>query len=290
MHGGMVKSERVEFVPGEVTLVGDRYQAPQPHGLALLLHGGGQTRHSWSHTARVLAQRGWTTIALDARGHGESGWSPSGAYTSDAFVADLRGVVATLPERPALIGASLGGLTSLLAEGEHGPLARALVLVDVVPRIERAGVERIFRFMRQHLDGFASLEEVAAAVQAYNPHRKRSPQLEGLKKNVRQRADGRWYWHWDPAMLERPMDDASRATSTERLLRAADRVRVPTLVVRGGESDVVSRHGVQELLERLENGRAVDVDAAGHMVAGDDNDAFTRAIDEHLRAIAAPAA
>jgi pimeloyl-ACP methyl ester carboxylesterase len=288
MHGGIVSSERVEFVPGEVTLVGDRYVSPRPHGVALLLHGGGQTRHSWSHTAKVLAERGWTTIALDARGHGESGWAESGDYTADAFVSDLRGVIATLEEAPVLIGASLGGLTSLLAEGEFGPLSRSLVLVDVVPRVERAGVERIFRFMRQHLDGFASLEEVAAAVQAYNPHRKRSGQLEGLKKNVRQRADGRWYWHWDPAMLSRPMDDASRATSTDRLLRAAARVRVPTLVVRGGESDVVSQHGVQELLDRLADGRAVDVQATGHMVAGDDNDAFTRAIDDHLRSLGGP--
>lgn len=275
-------AERIELERGGLKLVADRYMPNAPRGIALLLHGGGQTRHSWSQTARVLASAHWITISIDARGHGESGWAVDGDYGADAFVDDLQHVVASLPRPPVLIGASLGGMTALLAEGERGPLARSLVLVDVVPRVEQAGVERIFRFMKQHLDGFASLEEVAAAVRAYNPHRKRPAQLDGLKKNVHQRADGRWYWHWDPALLRRSSDDPGRAHATCRLLAAADRVRIPTLIVRGGESDVVSPGGVQELLARLHDGRYVDVDAAGHMVAGDENDAFTRAIVDHL--------
>ena len=280
-----IRPERVQLEGRGVALVGERWASERPCGLALLLHGGGQTRHSWSRTAAALTCEGWTTLSLDARGHGESGWAADGDYTADALVDDLELVVRSLATPPVLIGASMGGLTALLAEGERGPLARSLVLVDVVPRVERAGVERIMRFMTQHLDGFASLEEVAQAVHAYNPHRARPTQLDGLKKNVRQQADGRWYWHWDPALMRRDLDEPTRAVNTERLLVAASHVRVPTLVVRGGRSDVVSVAGVEELLERLPNGRYVDVEAAGHMVAGDENDAFTRSIVEHLASL-----
>lgn len=280
-----VVAERIELAGSGVTIVGDRYESRAPRGIALLLHGGGQTRHSWSGSARVLARAGWTTLALDARGHGDSGWAVDGDYSAGALVDDLERVVRTLSEPPVLIGASMGGLTSLLAEGERAPLARSLVLVDVVPRVELAGVQRILQFMTGHLDGFATLEDVAAAVHAYNPRRTRPTQLEGLKKNVRQRADGRWYWHWDPALVRNRMDETTRAVATERLLTAAARIVVPTLVVRGSKSDVVSEAGVRELLQLLPDGRYVDVAGAGHMVAGDENDAFTSAIVDHLASL-----
>jgi pimeloyl-ACP methyl ester carboxylesterase len=285
MEPAEIEPERVELLGRGTTLVADRFRSEPSRGVVLLLHGGGQTRHSWSGTASALARAGWTTLSLDARGHGESSWAEDGDYTADALVDDLERVIRTLPEPPILVGASMGGLTALLAEGERGPLARCLVLVDIVPRVEREGVKRILRFMTQHLDGFASLEEVAAAVQAYNPQRQRPTQLEGLKKNVRLHPDGRWRWHWDPALMRNRMDEPTRAVATDRLLAAAERVRAPTLVVRGGRSDVVSIEGVQELLGRLPDGRYIDVEAAGHMVAGDENDAFTRSIVTHLAAL-----
>lgn len=272
--------ERAEFRGCGVQLAGELWRGQNPIGTAVLLHGGGQTRHSWSGTAEALARAGWTTLALDARGHGESQWAPDGTYGLDLYVEDLALVLQTLPERPVLIGASLGGLTALVAEGERGPLARALVLVDIVPRVQLAGVQRIHDFMTAHLDGFASLEEVARAVEAYNPTRKRRSDLEGLKKNVRLRADGRWYWHWDPALLT--PSPGGRGLPVERMLHAARNVHVPTLVVRGGLSDVVSQEGVDELLAALPRGASVAVDAAGHMVAGDENTSFAQAIANYL--------
>src|SRR5262245_37741757 len=110
----------------------------------LLLHGGGQTRHAWGGTAAALAARGWYALALDLRGHGESAWAPDGDYRLEAFVADLVAVATSLARRPALVGASLGGLASLVAEGEaKAPLAAALVLVDIAPQVQPAGVDRI---------------------------------------------------------------------------------------------------------------------------------------------------
>ena len=277
-----VSTERIEFAGDGVHLVGDRWsgESDQP-GTLLFLHGGGQTRHSWRHSAARFAEQGWTSLTLDTRGHGDSQWAPDGDYTMNALVADLRAVLTQLEEPPVLVGASLGGMTSLLVEGEHPGSARALVLVDVVPRLEPEGVERIRSFMTSRPDGFATLEEVAEAVRAYTPERTRPVNVEGLKKNLRFE-DGRWYWHWDPAFLtagEEPRRDVDHA----RLSRAAAGIEVPTLVVHGRHSDVVSQQGIDELLEVLPHARTADVSDAGHMVAGDDNDVFTSRLAGFLR-------
>jgi pimeloyl-ACP methyl ester carboxylesterase len=273
-----------------VRLTGDRWPAAaqgglREHGVVLLLHGGGQTRHSWSGTARSIAGQGWTAVAADARGHGDSDWAADGDYSIDALIADLAAVVsAVVPaggERPVLVGASMGGMTSLVGQGERGDLARALVLVDIVPTAEPAGVRRIMDFMSARPEGFGSLEEVAGAVRAYNPHRSRPVRAEGLRKNVRLGPDGRWHWHWDPAFLK-VGDEPSRAVNENRARDAAAQVRVPTLLVRGGQSDIVSEEGVTELLSLIPGAHYVNVPATGHMVAGDDNDVFTKRISGFL--------
>ena len=139
--------------------------------IVLLLHGGGQTRHAWADTARTIAGAGYCAITLDARGHGESDWCAQGDYSTESLVADLNAVIHSLPTAPIIVGASMGGLTSMLALGENASLpCSALVLVDVAPRLEQQGVRRIIEFMRRHQDGFDSLEQVRDAIAAYNPH------------------------------------------------------------------------------------------------------------------------
>ena len=128
----------------------------------VLFHGGGQTRHAWGTTLEVLGQR-WYAFSVDLRGHGDSAWAPDGDYGLDAFADDVREVARSFDRPPVLVGASLGGISSLtaVAENQGEPLARAIVLVDIAPRIERDGVDRIGEFMTSHLDGFESLEEDA---------------------------------------------------------------------------------------------------------------------------------
>lgn len=248
----------------------------------VLLHGGGQTRHSWDRSAAALAQRGYEVYSLDLRGHGDSDWAPDKNYALGAFVGDLTGFLKTIDAKPILIGASLGGITSLCAVGEHPGIATALVLVDVVVDVEPAGIDRIKKFMTDHVDGFATLEEVADAVAAYNPERKRPRNLDGLRKNVRQHDDGRWYWHWDPAFITSDDDEPRRHTDPARLAAAAREVTVPTLIVRGGKSDVVSDAGIAGMRKLVPHAEVTDVSAAGHMVAGDDNQVFAAAIETFL--------
>jgi peroxiredoxin len=246
--------------------------------------GGGQTRHAWGSTARVLAERGWHVYRVDLRGHGESDWPDDGDYGPEAFAGDVYEIARAMPEPPVLVGASLGGIASMVAIGTHEePIARGLVLVDVAPKIEQDGAMRIGAFMSEHLeDGFGSLEEVADAVAAYNPHRPRPTDLSGLKKNVRQREDGRWVWHWDPRFMKGKLgsQDETRASLVHegRLQDAARHITIPTLLVRGRVSDLLSEEGAQDLLRLVPHAEYVDVEGAGHMVAGDKNDLFNDAI------------
>lgn len=258
---------------------------PRDGAPVVLLHGGGQTRHAWGRAFRRLADAGYRVLSYDARGHGESAWDPQGDYTTDALVADLRAVIATLDAPPALVGASMGGITSLATIGEaEASIARALVLVDVAPHIERKGVARIRDFMTGHPDGFADLDEAADAVAAYNPSRPRPKDPSGLMKNLRTGDDGRLYWHWDPKIISERFDEhaAYLETFEARMTAAARNIRVPTLLVRGGASDVVSPEGARKLRALIPHARVEDIASAGHMVAGDRNDAFNDVICDFL--------
>jgi pimeloyl-ACP methyl ester carboxylesterase len=289
----LLADHRVEIVD-TLALSGD-VAGPAEGAPVILLHGGGQTRHSWHHTRDALADRGRRVYNMDLRGHGESAWAPDGNYTLDAFSADVRAVARAAcagdPHQrlPALVGASLGGISSLAAIGEvDEPVASALVLVDVAPNIEQAGADRIGAFMLSHMrDGFASLDEVADAIAAYNPHRPRPTNLEGLKKNLRER-DGRWYWHWDPAFMvgKQGGTDETRSIIHPVRLEAAARAiaerNVRTLLVRGRQSDLLSVEGAEAFRALVPHAEYVDVAGAGHMVAGDRNDAFNSAVVEFL--------
>ena len=246
----------------------------------LFLHGGGQTRASWKSSLASVAALGFRAIAYDARGHGESDWSPDGDYRLDAFASDLGSILDALRKPTILIGASLGGITSLLHLSERqSPWVRGLVLVDVAPRINPTGVKRILDFMAANPDGFASIEEAAVAVRAYNPGRTRTATTSGLATNLRKR-DGRYFWHWDPAFLEDRQTE--RESLQSRLDAAARRITMPALLIHAGRSDVVTEAEVRHLQELVPHCRYQRIEKAGHMVSGDANTVFNDAIEEFL--------
>ncbi len=215
----------------------------------LFMHGGGQTRHAWGKTAEILAGQGWKAVTLDLRGHGDSEWSEKGDYSFTSLAADCIAVCDELGKAPVLVGASMGGVTAILAEGgSDRDVAAALVVVDITGRANPEGVERIRTFMESGFDGFATLDDAAAAIAAYTPNRPKRVNPAGLMKVLRQRADGRWYWHWDPKMLSRaqqrgaaaraggsfrgrierhPRADAARARRRERHRYRRGRPRLP---------------------------------------------------------------
>jgi pimeloyl-ACP methyl ester carboxylesterase len=178
-----------------------------------------------------------------------------------------------------LVGASIGGVVGLIIASEHPEEVSGLILVDAVARGDEAGMQEIGAFMRSAPDGFTSPEEAADAVAAYLPHRKRPRNPAGLLKNLRLREDGRYVWHWDPAFLQR---DGSNRPDPDRLEAAARKLSIPTLLIRGALSRVVSPEGARAFLDLVPHAEFVDVAGADHMVAGDDNDRFNAATFDFL--------
>jgi pimeloyl-ACP methyl ester carboxylesterase len=266
-------------VQGGMSIVGD-VMGPVDGQPVLLLHGGGQTRGSWKGSIETLAAIGYRTYSIDARGHGDSDRSPDGDYTIEAFCSDLLAIIRQIGTPPILIGASLGGVVSLLAAGEGGPaVARALVLVDVGARTNPYGVARIQAFMRANPDGFASLDEAADAVARYATDRPRPSSTKGLERNLRKIGD-RYYWHWDERFLD--SWHPSHRAAIDRLERAARQLAIPVLIVHAAHSDVMGQEEVDHLRALVPHAEYVRVDNASHMVVGDKNSEFNDDILDFL--------
>lgn len=244
-------------------------------------HGFGQSRHAWARAAEAFAAHGWRTATFDARGHGDSDRAVDAGYLLEHFVDDLVDLARSFAEPPVLVGASMGGLLGMAAAGEVRPVPfRALVLVDITPRWETGGVERMLDFMRAHPQGFTSLDEAADEVAAYLPQRRRRKGRHELAQLLRRGADGRFRWHWDPAMIDIVAREGAR--HQQRLMDDARAIDVPVLLVSGGRSDVVSAATVAEFMHAVPHARHVEIAHATHTLAGDDNAAFAAAIEPFL--------
>lgn len=255
----------------------------------ILAHGGGQTRRAWKRISTLLAGHGFRAIAIDLRGHGDSEWANDGAYDIADFASDLVAISARLDSRPAVIGASLGGLAGIVAEGQLAPGSFAsLTLVDITPQMEATGVARVVGFMAAHArEGFASPDEAARVISEYLPHRPSRKATAGLAHYLREKPDGRYYWHWDPAFIDGVMrrhaqngelDDHGRS----ELSSAATKLSLPVHLVRGGSSDLVSPEAVAHFRNLVPHAAYSDIADATHMVVGDQNDVFGSAIADFL--------
>ncbi|MBD8524970.1 alpha/beta fold hydrolase [Pseudomarimonas arenosa] len=267
--------------PDGVRLAFDHWPNPGPG--VLFAHGFGQTRGAWCATATRLAAIGYDVRALDARGHGDSDWLPEGGqYAMQQFIEDLEASAAEL-RSPWLVGASMGGLLGIAAQSRTRCFA-GLILVDIAPRWDARGVARILDFMEAFPDGFASLNHAADAIAGYLPHRERKTE-QALRAVLRQDSSGRWRWHWDPRML----NAIGRAGEQHQhaLIEAARQIEVPVLLISGGRSDLIGEAEVAHFLELVPHAQHRRIEQATHMVAGDQNDAFTDAIVEFLPPVTA---
>jgi pimeloyl-ACP methyl ester carboxylesterase len=274
-------------LPGADLILRADAEGPDSGAPVVLFHGGGQTRGAWGKTVSALAARGFRAYAVDMRGHGESDWAEAGDYRIEAFADDLRHIVYHLGRPAFLVGASLGGLAAMLAAGEAPRLdPLGVVLVDVSPNLLPEGVGVILGFMRATMAGFDSVEAAADAIAAYLPHRPRPSDLSGLRKNLKLGADGSYHWHWDPRTLDHIVDPVQM---NRRLDAAAVQIACPALLIRGAESELVTKAAAADFMNLFPRGRVVDIPNARHMVAGDSNTAFRDELVSFITAVGAGA-
>ena len=254
--------------------------------LVILLHGGGQTRHAWRDTGKKLAEAGYHSVALDLRGHGDSEWHADGDYSIRAYKDDLVSIINEIGKPARLVGASLGGMASLVLAGDeiNSDLCTALIMVDIGIYPDPVGSDRFVSFMLSGDKGFDSLENVAKSISDYLPHRKKPKDLEGLKKNLRLKSDGRYYWHWDPRFIRRRPGSRDRRYF-DLQLKAAEKVTIPTLLIRGALSDVVTMEDVDYFLSVISHAKFVEIENAAHMIAGDRNDIFAEEAIKFLKSL-----
>lgn len=253
----------------------------------VLLHGGGQTRRSWTRVARSLHDAGYRTIRYDARGHGDSAWLADGDYSVAAQAADLAAVLdGVAPERAVLVGASIGGIVALHLAARTSHAFSAVVLVDVTLRAAPAGAEELLGFLTRSLVGFDCEEEAADVVAEAFSSRPERPEPAGVACSLRPRADGRLRWHWDPLIVGEPgRPRLPDMTATERLVRTRP-VAVPVLLMRGGASTLVDQEGVDHLRGLVPQLAEVVIPDVGHMLVAEANDQFGVALLQYLAALA----
>lgn len=266
----------------EIRLAADM-QGKEGRPVVLFLHGAGQTGRSWSATARACADVGYRSVSVDTRGHGESDWAPDGDYLQETLAQDVAALVEAMPGSPVIVGASMSGMASMIAVGRGiAPTVRALVLVDIAPTFRPGGADRITGFMQANPNGFATVEEAADTLSRYNPNRPRPSDLSGLRRTLRE-IDGRYFWHWDPRLFgSAGIQVPLAAPGIEELAR---RIAIPTLLIRGANSDLIQEADIAAMQALVPHSRFVDIAGAGHMVVGDHNDAFSAAVFAFLREV-----
>lgn len=247
----------------------------------LALHGFAQTCHSWDFVALSLCDR-FRVIALDQRGHGDSDWAPDGDYSPETQQADIAGVVDALGlEDFVLMGLSMGGRNSFTYAANHPDKIKALVIVDAAPQTQRGGGENIRNFVQQD-DELDSIDAFVERVLEFNPRRAPEQVRGSIRHNLKQLPNGKWTWKYDKRLRAPDRRMGADPETVQRLWGYVESLQCPTLVVRGGESDVVALDTAEEMFRRIPNGRLTTVEGAGHLVMGDRPAGFQKAVTEFL--------
>ncbi len=261
----VVRREDVEVAPGRRLSALVWGEAPAE---LVLLHGGAQNAHTWDTVALAL---GRPLVAIDLPGHGHSDAPAHGSLGVRSNATDVATTIRKLaPEASAVVGMSLGGLTTVALADQHPELVRRVVLVDVTPKVEGPGAAAIVAFVNGP-ESFADFDELLARTMEFNPTRSESSLRRGILHNALQRDDGSWVWRYRRFTDGDDVGSVEKAIPTEDLWDAVGRIEVPLMLVRGMRvGSVVDDEAEAELLRRLPAARVEHVAEAGHSVQGDD--------------------
>ncbi len=258
-----VERRAVEVAPGQ-RVSGLVWGQREPE--LVLLHGGAQNAHTWDTVALAL---GRPLVALDLPGHGRSDWRDDHDYGPRRNAEAVASAVERLaPRAAAVVGMSLGGLTTLALATLRPDLVRRALLVDVTPGAHAVKAEPIVAFVAGP-ESFASFDEILARTIAHNPTRSVSSLRRGVLHNARPRADGRWVWRYDRQNRLRSATASGADLGLGVFWDDVAKLCGPLLLVRGALSGVVDDGDVAELRRRKPDAEVVVVEGAGHSVQGD---------------------
>jgi esterase len=246
----------------------------------LFLHGGALTAHTWDLCCLALRDD-FHCLALDQRGHGDSDWAPDANYSIAAQRQDIKGFAEAVGlDNFVLVGMSMGAINGLAYAIAYPETLSALVLIDAGPNVRRPGSRRI----RDFVNGGAKPESLEAIIERaleFNPRRDPLILRRSLMHNLRQQEDGNWVWKYDRRRFQ-AMGGDQHAHERRSLADGLATVTCPTLVVRGGESDVFHDEDAERLASALPDGRWVKIPNAGHTVQGDNPKDLVAAMREFL--------
>jgi esterase len=247
----------------------------------IMLHGMGQTAHSWDFAALALCDR-YHIVALDQRGHGDSDWAPNAEYSLSAHQGDITAVLSELGlDDIVLMGLSMGGRNAFTYAADYPAQVAALIVVDSAPELQQSGADTIRRFV-ENMDVLDTFEEFVVKTKQYNPRRSDRQIRGSLTNNLKQLPDGRWTWKYDRVFRS---PDAKPWTSPDivaQMWHKVEGVQCHALVVRGAGSTVLSQKTAEEMAQRLPNGRLAVVPDAGHLVPGDNPTGFHQVVEAFL--------
>jgi len=243
----------------------------------VFLHGGGQNAHTWDTVALALDR---PLVAIDLPGHGHSDWRDDHDYSPVTSAPEVATAISALaPDAELLVGMSLGGVTAIRVAAEDPELVRRLAIVDVTPGVDETKAEPIIAFLSGP-ERFESFDEILERTVQFNPTRTVSSLRRGVLHNAKEEPDGSWTWRYDPVRawkdIERP------AVTFVNLWDDVARIKAPALLIRGGNSGVVSDDDVEELQRRKPDAEVVTVDDAGHSIQGDKPVELARILEQLL--------
>jgi len=245
----------------------------------VLLHGYTGHARSWDSLAHVMAQR-YRVLALDQRGHGQSDWAPPTAYDTSEMITDMSAFVAALGlSNFALLGLSMGGLVSIGYAGKRPAELAKLVIVDIAPEIDVEGLKRIQAGVVRS-DVFESREDAFARARQDNPIPPADHLRHRIDYSLMRRADGRYTFRYDRAL--RDPKNPRQGIPAEEGWRLVSNIDVPTLLIRGERSDILSAAVAKRMAAAIPNCRLVEVPGSGHPVPLDKPDEFLAAVQTFL--------
>ena len=270
--------ERLDFKGfGGIHIAGTAFGSPDNPSV-LLLPSHGQTREFWYGSGVALAEAGRYAICVDLRGHGDSAHSPDGQYGLDAYIGDLRAILAALPNRAVVVTAGLGALIAMAAVGEGAPdLVSGLALVDANIWVEQAVAAHMGQALESRTMEFDDPSKIVDAIAAAYPSEPR-PVTDRIMTAYARRDDGRYYWRGDPKALA----SGSLPAFETRLTAAVGRLVCPVTLIRGSLNATVSSAVTEKLQALIRGAEVAEIEGAGHYATSDREDDFNAILLDFL--------